>query len=255
MALVEGMGTCLVPKDTGVPCASQIQQGEPIRTISLPFGGTVVGHKACVDAYDARKNQEKEDDMVKRVDQSGPGGAVDMTQARDATMGSLPLETKRDGTTPTREAADATTEASTGGNGGEWVKPVADIPLGSPPPEAQLPAGEVPLSEGLTSIPVPKMREFTPPKEDDEPDAYAPEARSMPTRGWKPDDISEIDNRFTYHPPSEEQVERYTEIRDCARHLAHVVNELCPSSHERVAALDHLDSAVMFANAAIARHS
>ena len=70
MAIVEGIGTCLIPKDSGVPCGTQIEQGEPIRTIQLQFGGAVVGHKACVDAYEARKNKELDDIMVKRVDQA-----------------------------------------------------------------------------------------------------------------------------------------------------------------------------------------
>ncbi|MCR4341007.1 MAG: hypothetical protein NUW01_14090 [Gemmatimonadaceae bacterium] len=63
-----------------------------------------------------------------------------------------------------------------------------------------------------------------------------------------------INNDFTYHPPKEGQPERYVEIRDAARVLAHTIVELTPVSHEQSVALTHLDAVVMNANAAIARN-
>lgn len=61
-------------------------------------------------------------------------------------------------------------------------------------------------------------------------------------------------NRFTYHPPRGTQPARYEKLRAKALEFAKLIVETCPSSAERSTALTHLDSAVMFANAAIARN-
>ena len=66
-------------------------------------------------------------------------------------------------------------------------------------------------------------------------------------------DESELDTRFSYHPPDEWQVERYQEIREAAREFADLLTRYCPHSRELSVAMTHLDSVVMFANAAIAR--
>lgn len=81
MAIIKGLGLCLL-------CGSQIEEGEPINTVVLP-GGPVIGHSRCVTGFHMRKREE---DMVKIARQQGPGGPVDMTQAEDAVMGSIPLE-------------------------------------------------------------------------------------------------------------------------------------------------------------------
>jgi hypothetical protein len=65
----------------------------------------------------------------------------------------------------------------------------------------------------------------------------------------------EIVDRFTYHPPKEEQIPKYVEIRDTARQFALVIHDLCPDSPELDEALTYIDIAVMRANASIARHS
>lgn len=62
-----------------------------------------------------------------------------------------------------------------------------------------------------------------------------------------------LERNFTYHAPKPGQSENYTQLRDKAKELAYLITELCPSSHERRVALDHLQTAVMWANAAIAR--
>ena len=64
---------------------------------------------------------------------------------------------------------------------------------------------------------------------------------------------SELDTRFSYHAPDEWQVERYQEIREEAREFADLLVRYCPNSRELSLAMTHLDSVVMFANAAIAR--
>jgi len=64
----------------------------------------------------------------------------------------------------------------------------------------------------------------------------------------------DLDRRFTYHPPKEDQPARYEQLRARARGLARDIMTFCPDSRERSLALTHLDEVVMFANAAIARN-
>lgn len=66
-----------------------------------------------------------------------------------------------------------------------------------------------------------------------------------------PEDLSK---RFTHHPPKGDQAFRYGEIRNRARGLADLLNQLCPESREKSLAITHLEEAVMWANAAIARN-
>jgi hypothetical protein len=63
-----------------------------------------------------------------------------------------------------------------------------------------------------------------------------------------------LENRFTYHGPTGDQPERYKKLRESALHFARMIVEQCPSSPERSTSLTHLDAAVMFANASIARN-
>lgn len=63
-----------------------------------------------------------------------------------------------------------------------------------------------------------------------------------------------LENDFTYHPPKGDQIERYQQIRDKAKEFAMLVVTLAPASRECSLALTHIDSASMFANAAIARN-
>ncbi len=64
----------------------------------------------------------------------------------------------------------------------------------------------------------------------------------------------EINTRFTYHPPKNDQPERYNRIREKAREFAFVLMENCPNSPDFTKALNHLDITVMLANASIARN-
>lgn len=64
----------------------------------------------------------------------------------------------------------------------------------------------------------------------------------------------DLANRFTYHPPKHDQTARYEMIRGQALSLAQFVDEKCPDSREKALALTHLENAVMWANAAIARN-
>lgn len=63
----------------------------------------------------------------------------------------------------------------------------------------------------------------------------------------------ELTTRFTYHPPKDDQPQRYQAIRGRARDLAAFIDENAPDSREKSLALTHLEEAVMWTNAAIAR--
>lgn len=65
----------------------------------------------------------------------------------------------------------------------------------------------------------------------------------------------ELANRFSYHPPTHEQVLLYQEIRDRAFVLAKFLDTWLPDSREKSLAFTALDDVVMQANASIARHS
>jgi len=65
---------------------------------------------------------------------------------------------------------------------------------------------------------------------------------------------AELDNRFTYHPPKGDQAIRYEAIRAQARDFAAFLDKKVPDSREKSLAMTHLEDAVMWANAAIARN-
>jgi hypothetical protein len=58
---------------------------------------------------------------------------------------------------------------------------------------------------------------------------------------------------FTYHAPQGDQVERYALLRAYAYELACLISDLTPLGRALALALTNLETAVMFANAAIAR--
>jgi hypothetical protein len=64
----------------------------------------------------------------------------------------------------------------------------------------------------------------------------------------------DLENRFTYHAPSPEQIPVYQELRDRGKSAAALMNEVCPESRELSLAHTKLEEAIMWANAAIARH-
>ena len=63
-----------------------------------------------------------------------------------------------------------------------------------------------------------------------------------------------LDIWFTYHPPKEEDVKKYTEIRSAARHFAGILIANTPPGADQSAAMRKLRECVMTANAAIACH-
>lgn len=63
---------------------------------------------------------------------------------------------------------------------------------------------------------------------------------------------SQIEDIFTYHPPTEDQMPKYFAIREAAKTFAEVLVANTPSSPDQTAALRLLRQAVMTANGAIA---
>lgn len=67
-------------------------------------------------------------------------------------------------------------------------------------------------------------------------------------------DQAMIDTNFVYHSPIGDQPARYVELRDRAKQLAELILCRCPASRERSVALTELETAIFWANAAIARN-
>jgi hypothetical protein len=68
-------------------------------------------------------------------------------------------------------------------------------------------------------------------------------------------DLKDLENRFTYHPPRDDRdVEIYQAIRSRGLEFALLIGALAPESRELSLAITHIEDAVMWANAAIARH-
>lgn len=65
---------------------------------------------------------------------------------------------------------------------------------------------------------------------------------------------AKIEQNFTYHPPKDDQPDRYVAIREGAKWFAHLINENTPQSREQSVAFTKLEEAVFWANAAIARN-
>lgn len=63
----------------------------------------------------------------------------------------------------------------------------------------------------------------------------------------------QIEKAFTYHKPKEGQAEKYISIRNKAKELAEMIDELAPASREKSLSVTKLEECVMWANASIAR--
>lgn len=64
----------------------------------------------------------------------------------------------------------------------------------------------------------------------------------------------QLEKTFTYHAPKEDQPERYVKLRDQAKQLAYDIVKNTPPSREQSLAITHLEEAIFYANAAIARN-
>jgi hypothetical protein len=63
-----------------------------------------------------------------------------------------------------------------------------------------------------------------------------------------------LENNFTYHAPKPGQPDRYEAIRAGAKDLAYLIKSTTPVSREQSVALTQLETAIFWANAAIARN-
>ena len=69
-----------------------------------------------------------------------------------------------------------------------------------------------------------------------------------------PEIMADLEKRFTYHAPKEDQPERYVDLRERAHDLALAIVRSTPKSREQSVALTHIETAIMWANASIARN-
>lgn len=64
----------------------------------------------------------------------------------------------------------------------------------------------------------------------------------------------QIEHSFKFHEPKEGQPEKYLEIRKKFKELAYLIEDLCPNSREKSVSITNLETAMFWANAAIARN-
>lgn len=65
--------------------------------------------------------------------------------------------------------------------------------------------------------------------------------------------MDDLANRFAYHAPHGDRAGRHERVREMLHAVALSVVELTPTSREQSLAITHLEEAMMWANAAIAR--
>ncbi|WP_306358680.1 MULTISPECIES: hypothetical protein [unclassified Nocardia] len=66
---------------------------------------------------------------------------------------------------------------------------------------------------------------------------------------------TDLDRRFIHIPPTPERVRLHEQVRAACRDLAGVFDQAVPEGREKALALTHLETAMFWANAALARHS
>jgi hypothetical protein len=64
--------------------------------------------------------------------------------------------------------------------------------------------------------------------------------------------IEQIENWFSYHSPSSDNLVAYEKLRSAGKQFAQAINDLCPESADKTAAIRKVREAVMTANASIA---
>lgn len=86
--------------------------------------------------------------------------------------------------------------------------------------------------------------------------ASAPEAarlvsEQLAKNGTPSPSSAVLEDLFIYHAPNDAQILRLKRVREAAKALAYAIDEACPSSADRTAAMRELQSAVMTANRSI----
>lgn len=64
----------------------------------------------------------------------------------------------------------------------------------------------------------------------------------------------DVERNFTYQAPNAGQAERYVQLREGAKALAQLIDDLCPDSREKSLAMTRVEESVMWGNASIARN-
>jgi hypothetical protein len=64
----------------------------------------------------------------------------------------------------------------------------------------------------------------------------------------------DLDNRFAFHAADTVKRDQHAAIREACRAAAGTLDELCPDSRELSLAITALEEAMMWGNAALARH-
>lgn len=64
---------------------------------------------------------------------------------------------------------------------------------------------------------------------------------------------TDIDSRFTYHPPTENRKVKHLLIREHGKALAEYLDENVPDGREKSLAITKIEEAIMWANAGLAR--
>lgn len=65
---------------------------------------------------------------------------------------------------------------------------------------------------------------------------------------------SDLERRFAYHAPTGDKASMHELARDACHRAALAINDLAPDGREKSQAVTHLEDAMMWANAAIARN-
>jgi len=67
-------------------------------------------------------------------------------------------------------------------------------------------------------------------------------------------DQNDIDDRFAFHPATDdEKRDAHSSARQACKRAADTINELCPDGREKAVAITKLEEAMFWANAALAR--
>lgn len=80
-----------------------------------------------------------------------------------------------------------------------------------------------------------------------------PVVSEAPPPGMPRDGEVDLNNRFTYHPPSETRAVKHVLIREKGWAFAELVCDNVPPGREQALALERIEEAVMWANAGLAR--
>lgn len=65
--------------------------------------------------------------------------------------------------------------------------------------------------------------------------------------------LEDIDNRFQYHRPNEATARKHQDVRILCHDVAENLNALLPEGREKSLAITHLEEAMFWANASLAR--